>query len=55
MALQTAADIIEKLPATFTAPGLSEKEFLELCQEYPDCFLEYTADGTVIIIPPNRP
>ena len=55
MALQTAADIIEKLPATFTARGLTEKEFLDLCQEYPDCFLEYTADGTVIIMPPTDP
>jgi Uma2 family endonuclease len=55
MALQTAADIANKLPATFTAPGLTEKEFLALCEEYPDCFLEYTADGTVIILPPTDP
>jgi Uma2 family endonuclease len=42
-----------KLPATFSAPGLSEPEFLALCDEHPDCMLEYTADGTVIILPPT--
>lgn len=55
MTLQTASDIVQNLPATFTVPGLSEEEFLALCQEYPDCFLEYTADGTVIIMPPTDP
>src|SRR5205823_6513339 len=55
MTLQTAADIASKLPATFTAPGLTEEEFLALRDEYPDCFLEYTADGTVIIMPPTDP
>lgn len=55
MALQTAADIASRLPATFTAPGLTEEEFLALRDEYPDCFLEYTADGTVIIMPPTDP
>src|SRR5262245_27152275 len=55
MALQTAIDLTGKLPATFTMPGLSEREFLDLVQEYPDCFLEYTADGTVIIMPPTDP
>jgi Uma2 family endonuclease len=55
MALQTATDIANMLPATFTAPGLSEREFLALCQEYPDCNLEYTAEGTVIIMPATDP
>jgi Uma2 family endonuclease len=55
MALQTALNIADKLPATFTAPGLTEAEFLALRDEYPDCFLEYTADGTVIIMPPTDP
>ena len=43
------------LPATFTAPGLDEPEFLELCGDFPDCTLEYTADGTVIVMPPTDP
>jgi len=43
------------LPATFTAPGLSEADFLALAEEFPDCFLEYTAEGTVLIMPPTDP
>ena len=26
-----------------------------MCEDYPDCTLEYPADGTVIILPPNDP
>ena len=43
------------LPVTFTAPGLSEKEFLALAAEFPDAFLEYTAEGTIIIMPSTDP
>ena len=43
------------LPASFTAPGLSEREFLELCEQFPDCTLEYTADGEVVVMPPTDP
>jgi Uma2 family endonuclease len=51
-----AALTIEKhLPVTFTAPGLSEAEFLELCARFPDAMVEYTADGTVIVMPPTDP
>jgi Uma2 family endonuclease len=55
MTTQTALEIESLLPATFTAPGLSEEEFLELCEKFPDAFLEYTADGTVIVMPPTDP
>jgi Uma2 family endonuclease len=41
------------LPATFTAPGLSEAEFLAFVEDFPDCFWEYTAEGTVLILPPS--
>jgi Uma2 family endonuclease len=47
--------IEEMLPATFTAPGLSEAEFLALCGKFPDATLEYTEDGTVIVMPPTDP
>ncbi len=50
-----AAQIEKHLPATLTAPGLSEAEFLALAEEFPDAFLEYTADGTVLIMPPTDP
>jgi Uma2 family endonuclease len=47
--------IEEMLPATLTAPGLSEEEFLALCAKFPDALLEYTEDGTLIIMPPTDP
>ena len=43
------------LPVTLTAPGLSEAEFLALAEDFPDCFLEYTSEGTVLIMPPTDP
>jgi Uma2 family endonuclease len=55
MTTETALELEKLLPATFTAPGLSEEEFLELCEKFPDAFLEYTADGTVTIMPPTDP
>jgi Uma2 family endonuclease len=48
-------EIDKLLPATFTAPGLSEAEFLELCARFPDAMVEYTSDGTVIVMPPTDP
>jgi len=50
-----ALKLEDHLPATLTAPGLSEAEFLALAEEFPDCFLEYTAEGTVLIMPPTDP
>ena len=55
MALLTSFRLTDHLPATFTAPGLNEAQFLALCEKYPDCTLEYTADGTVIVMPPTDP
>jgi len=48
-------ELEKHLPATITAPGLTEAEFLDLCSEFPDCTLEYEADGTVLIMPPTDP
>jgi Uma2 family endonuclease len=55
MAVHTAFNIASLLPATLTAPGLSEAQFLALCDEFPDCTLEYTTDGVVIVMPPTDP
>jgi len=41
------------LPGTLTAPGLSEADFLALAEDIPDCFLEYSTEGTVLIQPPS--
>jgi Uma2 family endonuclease len=55
MATLATLEIDNLLPATFTAPGLSEEEFLEFCEKFPDAFVEYTADGTLIVMPPTDP
>ena len=55
MTTHAALEIEKLLPATFTAPGLSEAEFLKLCAKFPDAMVEYTADGTVIVMPPTDP
>jgi len=56
MAVLTAFKLTDHhLPASFTAPGLNEDQFLALCEEFPDCILEYTSDGTVIVMPPTDP
>jgi len=52
---RAALQIEKHLPATLTAPGLTEAEFLALVEEFPDCTLEYTADGVVLIMPPTDP
>jgi Uma2 family endonuclease len=54
--LQAATiDLETFLPVTLTAPGLSEEGFLALCQKFPDAMLEYSCDGTVIIMPSTDP
>jgi Uma2 family endonuclease len=45
----------EHLPATLTVPRMNDEEFLEFCSQYPDCFVEVSADGEVTIMPPNYP
>ena len=48
-------DISAMLPAALTVPDLTEAEFLELCQKFPEAMLEYTPDGTILIMPPTDP
>lgn len=43
------------LPASLTVPGISEQEFLSLCEQFPDAKVEYHADGTLTIMPPADP
>jgi Uma2 family endonuclease len=43
----------ENLPATLTAPLMTDEEFIEFCSQYPDHFIETTSDGEVVIMPPN--
>jgi Uma2 family endonuclease len=55
MSVQAALNIETFLPATLTAPELTEAEFLALCEQFPDSRLEYSRDGTLIIMPPTDP
>ncbi len=51
MSAQAAFNIATFLPATFTAPELTEAEFLAFCDQFSDSRLEYSRDGTLIIMP----
>jgi Uma2 family endonuclease len=41
------------LPATLTAPPMTDAEFAEFCAAYPDHLIEMTSDGDILIMPPN--
>lgn len=41
------------LPATLTAPPMTDLEFSDFCAEHPDLFFEMTAEGEIIVMPPN--
>jgi len=43
------------LPVTLNAPGLTDAQFQEFCEQYSDYFLEYTSEGELIIMPPTDP
>ena len=39
------------LPATLTAPPMTDEEFLAFCNEHPDLSFETTASGELIVMP----
>src|SRR5438105_2273428 len=41
------------LPATLTAAPMSDDDFARFCADHPDYFIETTAEGEIIIMPPN--
>jgi len=41
------------LPATLTAPPMTDEQFADFCAEHPDLFFEMTADGEILVMPPN--
>jgi Uma2 family endonuclease len=55
MAAHNAIELEDFLPATFTAPDLTDEQFLALCETFPDSMLEYTEEGEVIVMPPTDP
>lgn len=43
------------LPLSLTIPEMTDQRFRELCEEYADYQLEYTAEGDLLIMPPTDP
>src|SRR5437763_1753915 len=41
------------LPATLTAAPMTDEEFAEFCAQYPDHFIEMSAEGEILIMPPS--
>src|ERR1051326_605334 len=41
------------LPATLTAAPMSDQEFARFCANHPDYFIEMTAEGEIVLTPPN--
>ena len=41
------------LPATLTSPPMTDEEFVEFCAQFPDCFIEMSAEGEIVIMPPS--
>ena len=42
------------LPATLSAPPMTDDEFAAFCAEHPDLSFEMTAEGELIVMPPTR-
>ena len=55
VATDLEVDLAQVLPATFTKKGLTEDEYFALCAKFDNAFVEYTADGTVILMPGTDP
>jgi Uma2 family endonuclease len=41
------------LPATLTASPMTDEEFVEFCANFPDYFIEMSAEGDILIMPPG--
>jgi Uma2 family endonuclease len=41
------------LPAILTPPPMTDEQFAEFCSDHPDFFIEMTAEGEIVIRPPN--
>ena len=41
------------LPATLTAPAMTDEAFVEFCGQFPDYIIEMSAEGEVLIMPPG--
>ncbi len=41
------------LPATLTAPPMTDQQFADFCADHPDLSFETTATGEIIVMPPS--
>jgi len=41
------------LPATLTASPMTDEEFVAFCSRFPDYFIEMSAEGEILIMPPG--
>jgi Uma2 family endonuclease len=41
------------LPAILTAPPMTDEQFAQFCSDHPDLFFEMSAEGELIVMPPN--
>ena len=41
------------LPLTLTVPGITDAQFMKLCQQYENFRVEYTAEGVLLVMPPT--
>ena len=41
------------LPATLTSQPMTDERFAGFCSEHPDLSFEMTADGVIVVMPPN--
>jgi Uma2 family endonuclease len=41
------------MPATLTAPPMTDREFADFCAEHADLSFETTPGGEIIVMPPN--
>jgi Uma2 family endonuclease len=55
VATDLEVDLARMLPATFTKRGLTEAQYFALCAKFDNAFVEYTADGTVMLMPSTDP
>jgi len=43
------------LPLTITVPGITDEQFQELCEQYDNYRVEYSAEGELLVMPPADP
>jgi len=54
--MQLVVEDFESMAPVILNPSrvpMTDEEFVTFCQQYEDCFVECTAEGEIIIIPPN--